>query len=72
MEESTREVDLSAAAWRKSSYCNANGCVEVAFADDLIAVRDSKHPDGSALIFSLAEWRAFVRGTRNGEFDPDQ
>jgi hypothetical protein len=34
-----------------------------------VAVRDSKNPDGSRLIFSHDEWRAFVAGVRAGEFD---
>ncbi|MGH7735076.1 MAG: DUF397 domain-containing protein [Gemmatimonadales bacterium] len=35
--------------WRKSSYSSANGaCVEVALFQDVIAVRDSKDPDGPA------------------------
>ncbi|WP_131785009.1 DUF397 domain-containing protein [Protofrankia symbiont of Coriaria ruscifolia] len=63
--------DLSGATWRKSSYSNAKGeCVEVAFLDGgVVALRDSKdNGDGPALIFTDAEWAAFVRGVTNGEF----
>jgi hypothetical protein len=54
--------------WRKSSYSGSNGggCVEVA--DNLpgfVAVRDSKDPDGPALPFSPADWRAFTAALRN-------
>ena len=35
----------------------------------MIAVRDSKQPGGSVLIFTPAEWEAFTLGMRNGEFD---
>jgi transcriptional regulator with XRE-family HTH domain len=57
--------------WRKSSYSGENGdCVEIA---DLpgggVAIRDSKDPDGPALIFKPSEWDAFVRGVKGGEFD---
>ena len=71
-------MDLTGADWRKSSYSGGNGgtCVEVAVvpgskegSDRVIAVRDSKHPDGPALIFTPAEWEAFTAGTRDGEFD---
>ena len=64
-------VDLSQAIWRKSSASGpySDNCVEVAFIDDAIAVRDSKHPDGPVLLFTQAEWDAFVGGAKDGEFD---
>lgn len=66
------DTDLSRAGWRKSSYSGGNGgqCVEVATSlPGLIAVRDSKHPDGPKLIFTPAEWHAFLAGVRDGEFE---
>lgn len=64
------EVDLSQAAWRKSSYSGANGdCVEVAGnLPGVVAVRDSKDRGGPALVFSRAEWDAFLSGAKDGEF----
>jgi Domain of unknown function (DUF397) len=71
-------MDLTRADWRKSSYSSGNGgaCVEVAVlagskegSDRVIAVRDSNHPHGPALIFTPAEWEAFTAGARDGEFD---
>ncbi|GAB3950199.1 DUF397 domain-containing protein [Streptomyces sparsus] len=58
-----RTIDLSAVAWRKSSYSNSDGgqCVEVA--DGLpavVPVRDSKNPEGPALVISSAAWSSFV------------
>jgi len=32
-------------------------------------MRDSKDPDGPKLVFTPAEWAAFVAGVRDGEFD---
>lgn len=64
--------DLTNAKWRKSSRSNGNGgnnCVEVAFLDDVVAVRDSKDKAGPALIFTRAEFEAFKAGVRDGEFD---
>jgi Domain of unknown function (DUF397) len=68
----TSARDLSA-TWTKSSYSGPTGgnCVEVAFlADGEVAMRNSRHPDGLALIFTRAEWDAFLRGARDGEFGP--
>jgi hypothetical protein len=55
--------------WRKSARSGTNGCVEVAFADERIAVRDSKNRKGPVLVFTPREWEAFVGGVRDGEFD---
>jgi hypothetical protein len=61
--------DLSRAVWRKSTLSHTNGCVEVAFVDDRVAVRDSKERNGPVLLFTPFEWEAFVGGVRDGEFD---
>jgi hypothetical protein len=52
-----------AALWRKSSYSNGDGgnCLEVADnIPDLVPVRDSKMPDGPAIILTAAAWAPFV------------
>ena len=57
--------------WVKSSYSGPTGgnCVEVAFlAGGDVAMRNSRDPDGAALIFTSAEWDAFLHGARDGEF----
>lgn len=56
--------------WRKSSLSGMNGCVEVAFEDRKVLVRDSKDPKGPSLSFTRQEWEAFVGGVRHGEFSP--
>ena len=64
--------NLSTAVWRKSSRSNGNGganCVEVAVLEAEVAVRDSKDPQGPALVFAAAEWDAFVDGAKDGRFD---
>jgi hypothetical protein len=43
--------------------------VEIAFADDRILVRDSKHQTGPVLRFDAREWSAFLGGVKGGEFD---
>jgi hypothetical protein len=65
-------ADLTGAVWHKSTRSGGNGgdCVEVAVnLPGLVAVRDTKDREGAALVFTHAEWAAFVAGVRDGEFD---
>jgi hypothetical protein len=66
-----RASRLRHAAWRKSRHSNPSGnCVEAALLPaGGVAVRNSRYPDGPALIFTQAEWDAFILGARDGEFD---
>jgi hypothetical protein len=62
--------DLSRAVWRKSSRSNGSGqCVQVADVSGVVAMRDSKNPDGPVLVFAADEWRAFVDAVAKGRFD---
>jgi hypothetical protein len=56
------EIDLSRAEWQKSSSSGQSGnCVEVARnLPELVAVRDSKDPDGAKLMVSHKTWRVFI------------
>jgi hypothetical protein len=65
----TTSPDLRNAIWRKSSYSNGEGgsCVEVSDAcPGLVPVRDSKDPNGPALIFPTASWDCFVAAIKDG------
>ena len=70
-----RKLDVTCAAlaranWRSAASGTVNGNqVEMARVDDGYAMRDSRHPDGPILLFTVAEWDAFVAGVRDGEFD---
>lgn len=63
--------DLAHASWRKSSHSGGTGnaCVEVAFLDRAVGVRDSKNATGPALAFGADQWAGFLAGVRVGTFD---
>lgn len=69
---------MSGLVWRRSSFCSASTCVEVAIDEHglvaggrrgIVALRDSKHPVLPALAFSRAEWCDFINAAKAGEFD---
>jgi hypothetical protein len=64
-------ADLVPVQWRKSTASNPSGaCVEVAaLPGGDVAVRNSRHPSGPALVYTRAEVAAFLAGVRDGEFD---
>ena len=61
-------TDLSGAMWRKSSISNSQGaCVELAEVGlDELAVRNSRNPEGPALIYTRAEIAALIEGVKMG------
>lgn len=63
-----RHFDATFTQWHKSSYSNPNGneCVEVAFSDNVVGIRDSHHPHGAMLAVGHAEWMAFLDGISDG------
>ncbi len=64
--------NLSQAQWRKASRSNGanTGCVEVANnLPDIVAVRDSKHPEVGAHVVSRSAFAAFLADVRGGRYD---
>jgi Domain of unknown function (DUF397) len=63
--------ELRDAGWRKSSASNSQGaCVELAnLGGGEFAMRNSRYPQGPALIYTHAEVAALVEGVKMGEFD---
>lgn len=62
-------ANLPGLSWRKSSRSSSKpNCVEVAFADQAVAARDSKRRDGAALVFSAADWSSFLEAVRTDRF----
>ncbi|MBE9498191.1 MULTISPECIES: DUF397 domain-containing protein [Streptomyces] len=63
--------DLQGVVWRKSRFSNSQGaCVEFAkLPNGEIAMRNSRFPDGPALVYTSAELEAMILGVKDGEFD---
>ncbi|MFJ2033853.1 DUF397 domain-containing protein [Streptosporangium sp. NPDC087985] len=66
--------ELTGVAWRISSRSPDGGgqCVEAGPLTDgsgRVAVRHSRRPDAEVIVYTRAEWEAFVSGVKNGEFD---
>ncbi len=66
---STVTSEFSQVSWRVAQLCNGGACVRIAQSGDLVLVGDSKNPGGPVLAYSRDEWRAFVEGVRQGDFD---
>ncbi|MEV0783503.1 DUF397 domain-containing protein [Streptomyces sp. NPDC050423] len=64
-------TELRGVAWQKSRHSNSQGsCVEFAkLPDGDVAMRNSRHPDGPALVYTTAEIEALLLGVKDGEFD---
>ncbi|WP_329022465.1 MULTISPECIES: DUF397 domain-containing protein [Streptomyces] len=66
-----KQVDLTSADWAKSELSNGgNNCLEVAFVDGVVALRDSKDvgdPDAKVLIVSMEDYRLFTTSVRAGQ-----
>ncbi|HEX4398976.1 MAG TPA: DUF397 domain-containing protein [Trebonia sp.] len=62
---------LDGAVWRKSERSNSQGaCVELARLDSTtVAMRNSRDPKGTALIYPADAVRAMVSALRAGDFD---
>ena len=65
------DFDTTRAVWQGAPDDDGDG-VQVAFVDDLIGVRNAADPDGPVLVFTQAEWDAFVLGAKDGEFDLEE
>jgi hypothetical protein len=67
----TSAAMLDGVTWQKSRRSNSTGnCVEMArLSSGEIAVRNSRHPSGPALVYTKAEIEALILGAKDGDFD---
>lgn len=59
----------SAFVWKKSSASAAGNCVEVAFLQGWVLIRDSVNPEGDTLRISRVAWNSFLAEVRNADLD---
>lgn len=69
MNDYSKESKVGKVQWKKSSFCDLDGCVEVAQNQDRVWIRNSTDADMVTLSFGQSEWSAFVEGVKSGEFD---
>ena len=55
--------------WRTPRNCDGGACIQVAASGPMILIADSKVPGGPVLSYTRAEFRQFIAGAKNGEFD---
>ncbi|MFJ1823399.1 DUF397 domain-containing protein [Streptomyces sp. NPDC088178] len=64
------DLDFSAVTWEKSEFSGGNdNCVEFGAIGGLIAMRDSKRPGQTPLVFTRDEIAAMIAGAKKGNFD---
>ncbi|THV40193.1 DUF397 domain-containing protein [Glycomyces buryatensis] len=66
--------ELAGIRWKVSTRSpdNSGQCVEagpLADGSGRVAVRHSQHPDAAVIVYTRAEWDAFLAGAKDGEFD---
>ena len=66
--------EISGVDWRISTHSpDAGGsCVQAGLIPDgsgRVVVRHSHHPAGTVIVYTSAEWEAFLAGVKDGEFD---
>jgi hypothetical protein len=55
--------------WRRGTKCSNETCAEVAISGNNAYLRNSKDPAGQWLVFNADEWRSFLAGAQDHEFD---
>jgi uncharacterized protein DUF397 len=66
-----QQIDFDDASWRTSSFSARVSCVETTNSSKGIAIRHSKIARGAVIEYAPEEWKAFILGAKNGEFDLD-
>jgi Domain of unknown function (DUF397) len=59
----------AALIWRTPRRCNSGACVQVAASGQMILMADSKAPEGPVLSYTRTEFREFILGAKDGDYD---
>lgn len=62
-----QQEPMQEARWRKSSFSQYEACVTVAELPGGVGVRDSKQPDGEALVMSRRQFAAWLASVRESD-----
>ncbi|WP_369688769.1 DUF397 domain-containing protein [Actinomadura kijaniata] len=62
-----KKIDPNKMTWRKAARSTNNGgdCVEVAAVPGVVAIRDSKNPDGGMVVVGCEEARVLAERIKN-------
>ena len=55
--------------WYVSRTCDTGACVKVARKGDVVMIGNTNNPDGPFGEFTAEEWRQFLAGVKQGDFD---
>jgi len=55
--------------WRTSKFCDSGACVEVGALGESVLIRNAADPDGLHVTLTRDEWRVFLAGVKDGDFD---
>ena len=55
--------------WHVSRTCETGACIMVARKGELVVIGNTANPAGPVSEFTANEWRHFVAGVKQGDFD---
>jgi predicted secreted Zn-dependent protease len=55
--------------WHRSRACEGGACIMVARDGDSVVFGNTTDPDGATYSYTTTEWRQFIIGVKQGDFD---
>ena len=55
--------------WHSGKGCDGGACVEIGTQEGSVLIRSSADPDGLHITLTRDEWRVFLAGAKDGDFD---